>query len=344
MTKQAVSEVPDRRWSNVRRILLVRLDSPDGVVISTPAFAAVRETLPWAHLTLLAAPAAEALRPHLEMLNEIVGFNAPWMKAGAAMLDAEAPDMRGEAERHMVRRLGRGHFDAAVIFTAGTQSAMPAALMCRMAGIPLALAYVQERAYGLLSDEVPEEAAAAVGAVEGLQHEIDRQLALVGHVGLRIQDDRLRFRMLPRDERAVQQLLKQAGLPSGQGYVLVHLDPGEFSRRHPPQALGEALDLLQDASAADGAAIVFCGEPTEQSLIEAVRRVMSGPSLVLARSPALGELATLIAGARVLVSSPDGPVALATAVGTTVVDLEALTDPQETPWRVAAPVLEATPP
>jgi len=313
----------------------VRLDNLGDVLMSTPAFAAVRETLPWAHLTLLAAPGTESLRPHLDMVNEIVGFNAPWVKAGASVLDAEPPHMRGEAERHLVRRLGRGHFDAAIIFTVCTQSALPAALICRMAGIPLVLAHVRERAYGLLSDEVPD--ADVVG--EGMRHEVKRQLDLVAHVGLRTQDDRLRFRVLPKDAKAMEQALQQAGLRPGQPYVLVHPGASAASRRYAPEAFGAAADLLLDDAAAGNTAIVFCAGASEQPLIEAARGVMRGRSFVLPRPPSLGELAALVAGARVLMANNSGPVHLAAAVGTPVVDLYALTNPQHTPWRVAARVL-----
>jgi ADP-heptose:LPS heptosyltransferase len=53
----------------------------------------------------------------------------------------------------------------------------------------------------------------------------------------------------------------------------------------------------------------------------------------------LGELAALIEMAPVLISNNTGPVHLAAAVGTPVVDLYALTNPQHTPWQVPNRVL-----
>jgi ADP-heptose:LPS heptosyltransferase len=53
----------------------------------------------------------------------------------------------------------------------------------------------------------------------------------------------------------------------------------------------------------------------------------------------LGELAALLARAPVLVSNNTGPVHVAAAVGTPVVDLYALTNPQHTPWAVPHRVL-----
>jgi hypothetical protein len=53
----------------------------------------------------------------------------------------------------------------------------------------------------------------------------------------------------------------------------------------------------------------------------------------------LGELAALIERASVLVSNNSGPVHLASALATPVVDLYALTNPQHTPWQTPHRVL-----
>jgi len=63
------------------------------------------------------------------------------------------------------------------------------------------------------------------------------------------------------------------------------------------------------------------------------------PSRSLAGELDLGELAALIARAPLLVSNNTGPVHVAAAVGTPVVDLYALTNPQHTPWGVSHRVL-----
>jgi ADP-heptose:LPS heptosyltransferase len=62
-------------------------------------------------------------------------------------------------------------------------------------------------------------------------------------------------------------------------------------------------------------------------------------SVSLAGRLDLGGLAALIAAAPLLVSGNTGPVHLAAAAGTPVIDLYALTNPQHTPWRVQHAVL-----
>jgi lipopolysaccharide heptosyltransferase II len=320
----------EERWRAARRVLLIRLDNLGDVLMTTPAFAAVRESLPEAHLTLLAAPSAEALGPHLPMLDEVIPCHAPWVKAGAAALQGQPP---GEAERALLQRLLAARFDAAIIFTVSTQSALPAALLCRLAGIPLALAHVRERAYGLLSDEVHDRD--EIGP--GMRHEVQRQLDLVAHVGLRTRDERLRFLLRPEDVDAAHLALHAAGVDPSRPYVLVHPGASAASRRYPAAAFGAAAALLQREGL--DAQLVFCAGPGESALLDEAATALGGAGHVLAPLRQLGLLGALVAGARVLVGNNSGPVHLAAALGTPVVDLYALTNPQHTPWQVPARVL-----
>lgn len=316
----------EQRWRAARRVLLVRLDNLGDVLMTTPAFAAVRESLPEARVALLAAPSVQALGPHLPMLDEVIPFHAPWVKAGAAALEGQP---QGEAERALLQRLLAARFDAAIVFTVCTQSALPAALLCRLAGIPLVLAHSRERAYGLLSDEVHDRD--EIGP--GLRHEVRRQLDLVAHVGLRTRDERLRFQLRDADRAAAQAALRAAGVDPAWPYVLVHPGASAASRRYPAAGFGAAAALLQ----AEGAQVVFCAGPGESALLD--EAAAAGAGRVLAPLRDIGTLAALVAGARVLVGNNSGPVHLAAALGTPVVDLYALTNPQHGPWRVSARVL-----
>ncbi len=328
-------------WAEARRILLVRLDSLGDVLMSTPAMAAVRECLPQARLSLLTSPAGLALAPHLPWLDQVMGYDAPWIKSGAAAQAAQdlAP---GRAELTLVRALRRHAFDAAIVFSACTQSAWPAALLCRQAGIPLCLAHARENGYALLSDRLPESD--RLGPF--MRHEVQRQLDLVASIGLHTADHRLRFSMRAADERRIVQMLDAAGLAPGQPYVLLHPGASAPSRRYPPEGFAAAAAQLRagvDASGGAGAsaavALVACAGPGELDLLEEFSRALPRPAILLPGPLSLGELAALIAGARVLVANNSGPVHLAAALGTPVVALYALTNPQHTPWRVPARVL-----
>jgi len=310
-------------WRGVRRLLAVRVDNLGDVLMTTPALAAASECLPGAEITLLGGPSAAALAPHLAMLHEVIATRVPWVPGDVAPQDDHA----------LLARLAAARFDAAVIFTVCTQSALPAAMLCRLAGIPLRLAHVRENPYGLLSDWVPETDLVLGDA----RHEVRRQLDLVGNVGWRTADERLRFHLREPDLDRIDAWLEHEWPQDGDApLVVVHAGASAPSRRWPAQRFGAAADRL---AREHGARVVFTGGAHEAELVAEARMAMRAPSLSLAGRLSLGELGALIARADLLVGNNSGPAHLAAALGTPVVDVYALTNPQHTPWQVPARVL-----
>jgi ADP-heptose:LPS heptosyltransferase len=74
-------------------------------------------------------------------------------------------------------------------------------------------------------------------------------------------------------------------------------------------------------------------------LVEFIQMEMGAPSHSLVNRLDLAEMAALLALAPLLIANNTGPVHIAAAVGTPVVDLYALTNPQHTPWGVPNRVL-----
>lgn len=307
----------------MRRVLAVRLDNLGDVVMTTPAIGAIRDSLPEAEIALLCSRSGAALAPHLPDVDDAIVYDAPWVKGTGAR------DVNDDFD--MVNRLAAREFDAAVIFTVYTQSALPAAMLCRLAGIPLRLAHSRENPYDLLTHWVPDPEPA-----QGIRHEVERQLALVGSMGLRAQDDRMRFHCHDADRASVQALLPTLGLAPGEPYVVVHPGATAVSRRYPAVRFGLAADEIARRT---GCAVLFTGGRDEDALIADAQSAMRQRSVSLAGRLSLGQLAALLERAQVLVSNNSGPVHLAAALGTPVVDLYALTNPQHTPWRVAHRVL-----
>ncbi|HEY6863250.1 MAG TPA: glycosyltransferase family 9 protein, partial [Burkholderiales bacterium] len=108
------------------------------------------------------------------------------------------------------------------------------------------------------------------------------------------------------------------------------------SRRYPAEMFARALELLARDT---GCHLVLTGDAHEAALVESIRARMSAPSHSLAGRLDLGGLGAVIGAADVLVSNNTGPVHIAAALGTPVVDLYALTNPQHTPWKVPCRVL-----
>lgn len=322
-----------RRWQSAKRVLAIRLDNLGDLLMTTPALVALRASLPQAHIALLASRAGAALASHVPVVDEVLAFDAPWVKRPAGALEQALP--LGQAEAELVQRLAAQRFDAAVIFTVCTQSALPAALLCLQAGIPLRLAYSRENPYELLTDWIHDTEVPA----DGMRHEAQRQLDLVHHVGLQADAQRLLFRYRVEEALDMRHKFERAGGDLTRPYFVVHPGATAASRRWPAERFGQAAQALVDAT---GCQAVFSGGADEEPLVRqalAAMRDGGAGAVSLAGQLALGELASLIAGAQVTLCNNSAPAHLAAALDAPVVVLYALTNPQHTPWQARSRVL-----
>jgi lipopolysaccharide heptosyltransferase II len=285
--------------------------------MSTPAMRAFKESLPGCRITLLTSAAGAAVAPFVPEVDATLQFAAPWMKAPGSG--------RGGDER-MIRALEARGFDAAAIFTVYSQSPLPAAYLCYLAGIPLRLAHCHENPYELLTDWQPDPEPAST-----IRHEVRRQLDLAAAVGCVTANEKLSFAVPPPTLETLRERLH--GVDRDKFLVIVHPGASAASRRYPPEYYARAIDLL------DGCEVIFTGEAGEQALVESIRSALRVPTRSLAGQLSMAELGALVSEADLLISNNTGPAHIAAALGTPVVDLYALTNPQHTPWQVKSRVL-----
>jgi ADP-heptose:LPS heptosyltransferase len=134
-------------------------------------------------------------------------------------------------------------------------------------------------------------------------------------------------------------LLGDLDIAMDQPWILMHPGASAASRRYPPRHWAELLRMVHVQL---GLPVVLTGDEGEQPLIADIRGqsgVPTGHAHSLAGKLDLAQLAAVIELASVAVSNNTGPAHIAAAVGTPVVDLYALTNPQHTPWQVASRVL-----
>ena len=323
MTENHTPESVAPEWQQAGRVLCVRLDTLGDVLMTTPAIRALKESLPGSEITLLTSPrGAEAAR-FIPEIDAVEVYEAPWMKASPAQPNSQY-------DLAMLDRL-RGRFDAAVIFTVFSQNPLPAAMACYLADIPLRLAHCRENPYHLLTHWVKE-----FEPEQMVRHEARRQLDLVASIGCYTQDERLSFKVPEADRACAAEKLRQAGIDLSRPWIVVHPGVTAPSRQYAPEGYAEAARRLVQE---DAMQIVFTGSEPERGLVQQIQDWMQAPSVSLAGELTLGELGGVLEQAPLLLANNTGPVHIAAALGTPVVDLYALTNPQHTPWRVANRVL-----
>jgi lipopolysaccharide heptosyltransferase II len=306
-------------WSNVTKVLCVRLDTIGDILMTTPAMRALKESGSGRSLTLLTSAAGSAIAPLVPEVAAVITYDAPWVKN-------DGPHADSAPEHAMIERLRRESFDAAVIFTVFSQSPLPSALLCHLAGIPLRLAHCHENPYALLSTWLPDPEPGGI-----VRHEVRRQLDLVAAAGCHTANERLSLRVPEGAADRVRRILIGQGVDLSCPWLLIHPGATAPSRRYPPESFAVVARFLAHDG---GYQVLFTGSGPEHGLIAAIQSEAGIQAFNLAGALQLDELAALIAHAPVLITNNTGPAHIAAAVGTPVVDIYALTNPQHVPWQV----------
>lgn len=278
------------------RVLVVRLDAFGDVLLAGPAVRAVAAS--GARVSLLCGPEGRAAAELLPHVDDLITWTAPWIAA-------EPPPVDAAEVGDIVRRVRERAPDEAVILTSFHQSALPTALILRLAGVPRITA---------ISEDYP-------GALLDVRHRVDedipeaeRALSVAAAAGFALpagDDGRL---AVTSDLPDVTEL---AGEP---GYVVAHPGTSVSARAWPPYRFAAAVREL----AADGYRVVVTGGRSEHDL---TRTVAGEHARDLGGRTDARHLAAVLRGAAAVVAGNTGPAHLAAAVGTPVVSLFAPTVP-----------------
>ena len=312
----------EREWDEVSNLLCVRLDSMGDVLMTEPAIRALKESRPDRRLTLLTSPAGAEAASLIPEIDEVVVYRAPWMKT-------ETNGAPGDLE--FIDGLKAYGFDGAVVFTVYSQSPLAAALALYLAEVPRRLAYCRENPYHLLTHWLREE------EPENLQrHEVRRQLDLVASIGCTTESEGIQI-AISEDHRAeARTAIANAGIDPDRPWLIVHPGASAPSRRYRADGFAEVIRRLTGDHELQ---VMLTGSPDEADLLARIQNESGLPEESIAIDLTLGGLAAVVEKAPLLLSNNTGPVHLAAATGTPVVDLYALTNPQHTPWQVASRVL-----
>lgn len=311
-------------WPAARHILAVRLDAMGDLLMTSPAMRALKRARRGKRLTLLTSSAGAAMARLIPEIDDVIVYQAPWMKASSRSGNAGA-------DRAMIEELRAAKFDGAVVFTVHSQNPLPAAMLCYLADIPLRLAHCRENPYHLLTDWIPEPEPHAL-----LRHEVRRQLDLVAHIGASTDDQRLSLRLPTAAHTQAHAFLAGARIELQTPWAVIHPGASAPSRRYPAEGYAQVARTLVRRY---GWQVIFTGSTGEFELIEHIRLLMGVPSHSAAGRIELPALCALIDAAPVLIANNTGPAHIAAAVGTPVVDLYALTNLQHMPWMVESRVL-----
>ncbi|NJK78643.1 MAG: glycosyltransferase family 9 protein [Chloroflexaceae bacterium] len=306
----------------MRRILVMRLDNIGDVLMTGPALRAIKAALPHTHLTLMASPAGSQAAALLPWVDAVLTWRVLWQDMGSLPFDPAR-------EWHLIETLRAGQFDAAIIFTSFSQSPHPAAVVCKLADIPLCIGQSKETAGALLDIELaapPDEL-----------HQVERNLRLVEALGCPV-DDRSLTISIP--EAARQSLASKRwtyGITPDAPYAVLNPWTSCAARTYNSSRFAKAARLL---GAATGLPVVVVGTEKDRERSAALLEAIGSTAFDMVGQTTLPELAALIDEAQLLLTNNTATMHIADATRTPQVVLFAGTElavqwqPRHTPTRL----------
>jgi lipopolysaccharide heptosyltransferase II len=302
-------------------ILCIRPDNMGDLIMSGPAIRALKQTFA-CKITVLTSSMAAGVVKHMPEIDDAIIFDLPWIKT-----DKAENDLSG-----IINELKLRNFDAAVIFTVYSQSALPSAMLAYQAGIPNVLAYCRENPYGLITHWVPD-----MEPYQLIKHQVQRDLDLVGRIGAEVTGDNLRLYVNDNlwADNVLEKLVTQ-GFKPDEPWLILHAGVSEKKREYP---LKNWITIAEQFNSR-GYQVLFTGSTAEKELTDELQIATGSGSYSLGGTFSLDEFICLIKNSPLIVSVNTGSVHIAAAVGTPVVVLYAQTNPQHMPWKVPCKVLQ----
>jgi predicted lipopolysaccharide heptosyltransferase III len=274
-------------WSEVRRVLVVRLRSIGDTVLATPSLHALRRFLPGARLDVLLE---DWVAPLLEVSREVDRVVTVRRKSKSSRLQ-------------VARKLRAEKYDVVYNLHGGST----AALIVRATGARYRVGY-SDYAYASLHNHAAPPSSALWERAQ--THSAEQQLALLGWTGVPVTDRPAARLAVSADAAArVARRLRDARVDEGVAFALVHPAAAFETKTWAAEKFARVVEHL----AARGLVSVAVAGPGESRVLEEVRAHARAP-LVSFADLSLPELTALAARASLFVGNDSGVAHIAAAV------------------------------
>jgi len=318
---QNMSTEMNADWSECKNILCIRPDNMGDLLMTTPALRALKESLA-CKITILTSSMAAGIAKYIPLIDDILVFDVPWVKTSSGNITTI---------NDIVANIKQYNFDAAIVFTVYSQNPIPSIMLAYLAGIPKRLAYCRENPYQLLTDWLPDKEPYSF-----IQHQVRRDLLLVKSIGATTSDEHLSLQLDNSYYPALHSKLERENIDTNTPWMILHAGVSEEKRKYPTSGWIRAARRIRDEY---GYQLLFTGSASERSLTDFLAKETGALAYSLAGRLCIEEFILLIKSSSLVISVNTGTIHLCAALGTPVIVLYALTNPQHTPWKVRGKVL-----
>lgn len=322
-----------------KRVLIIRLDEIGDLVLFTPFLRELRRNLPQAHITLIIRPATKSLLQHSPYIDELLTFEPKTVPYWGHLTRL------GEALGMGARHLWRRRYDLAVLPRWDVDYYHGAYLLF-FSGAARRVGFAEDvtgtkarenRGYDRFYTDLCRDS--------GLRHEVEQNLALLRFLGGSVESCELELPVGQEARKAAQALV---GPFTSSGKRLIALAPGAGSPRRcwPAERFAATADLLKDETYN----FVVIGGTGDRIAAETICAALGERGLNLTGCCSLLVTAAVLEECDLYLGSDSGPMHIAAAVGTPVVEISchpATGSPYHAnspirfgPWAVPATILQ----
>lgn len=284
---------------STRSVLVISLKRVGDVILSIPAFRAIKQSLPKSQVTVFADSYTKDILDRISFIDAVV----PYGKDSSFLKKAKR-----------VRKLSYNAFDLAVDLTC--DYTFEGAFWTWLSGAKFRVGYDTWKR-GLLFHQPVEPPKEVI-------HAIDEILNVPQTIGLKTKDKKLKISASKEATDTVKKFLQNNAVK--RNALLIGIHPGGYypTQRWLSERFAEVADILTEKHKAR---IVLIGGPKEEKIIRQITIRMTSQPLVFFNKP-LGDLLALLQSCHLLVCNNSGPLHMAAALGTRTVSTMGPTLPE----------------
>jgi len=277
-------------WSDVRKVLVVRLRSIGDTVLATPSLNALRRFLPEAEIDILVEDWVAPVLSEHPAVNKIITMQRGSLAARA----------------RVARELRSSRYDVVYNLHGGTT----ATLLTRATGARHRVGYASYQYSHLHNHQAPSP---LVLWQQPKAHSVEQQLALLGWTGVPVTDrPATQLAITSAALGAVDDRLRANGL-EGRSFALIHPAAAFATKQWATEKFARAVEFLAE----QGLESVAIAGPNEAPVVDEL--ISASSTKVVSFSLTLPEVTALASRSRLFVGNDSGIAHIASAVGTPAV-------------------------
>ena len=293
----------------INKILVIQPDHIGDVLLATPMISSLRRRFPRARIDAVVGTWAKPVLASNPDLNNVYTFNLGYFNRQRE---------KSPASLRTFWKLRSNRYDLAVMARSRNRVIR---LLAWAIGAKQRIGFKVPGKDSLLTIKIRQ--------TEPREHVVRRNLRLAEHFDAETQPAKLVWKILESERQFAAQFLKDLPRP------LIGLNPGAgtAAKKWPAARFATVARELQRKH---NASLIITGGPADRSIAEKISGSLEKPAVITAGRTNLRQLAAILARLNLYISNDSGPMHIAAAVGTPVIDLHSGTD-YPSSWRPWGP-------